>query len=169
MGNCCSDHELECAARGALRRDIRLADRNLCVRARDGCIELSGLVDGWTTRMRAHAAVQRVARDATLLNQVRVAVPGAARREDGDVRRAVLAALQWHALLPEQAIRVHVARGWVRLCGHVDRAGDRVDAEEAVRHLSNVMGVINELQVADELAGKATDEKAPIEVGAREH
>jgi osmotically-inducible protein OsmY len=116
--------------------------------------------------MRAHAAVQRVSRDATVVNQMRVVVPGAARREDGDIRRAALAALEWHALLPDEVIRVHVCRGRVRLCGRVEDEGARMDAEEAVRQLANVAGVINELEVAAKATSEPTRERRHARQGA---
>lgn len=142
-------NKLEEAAAGALRRNVELADLELVARIRDGRLEVTGIVHSWTARMHANATVQRVARGLPVVNNVRVRLPGSGREDDGDIRRAVLDTLRWHALLPGRDIMVHVARGWVRLQGEVPVDAERVDAETAVRALANVAGVINELVVAD--------------------
>jgi osmotically-inducible protein OsmY len=156
-----SDGEIQEAAIGALRRDVQLPQVGLSVRVQQGRIELEGLVSSWTARMRANVAVQRVARGATVVNRVRVRLPGCAREGDDDVYRAVVASLLWHALLPDQAIEVRVSGGHVTLHGQVADQGDRDDAETAVRHLANVKEVTNRLGLgASQARGDARHDRS---------
>jgi osmotically-inducible protein OsmY len=55
--------------------------------------------------------------------------------------------LEWDALVPSQNIHVTVSRGWVTLTGEVEWEYQRRAAERAVRRLSGVRGVTNQISL----------------------
>jgi osmotically-inducible protein OsmY len=64
-------------------------------------------------------------------------------RNDEDIARAVVNALQWDVWVPQDRIKAKVDGGWVTLDGKVDYKYQQDAAENAVRNLTGVKGVTN--------------------------
>ena len=56
-------------------------------------------------------------------------------------------ALQWDALVPVHDLKVTVESGWVKIEGTVERQFEKAAVDRAVRHLSGLRGVTNDVQV----------------------
>ena len=69
------------------------------------------------------------------------------QRDDADIAQAVLNAFKWHVWVPQDAIKVSVEQGWVTLEGTVNSKFQRTSANDAVRSLTGVHGVINLISV----------------------
>ena len=65
------------------------------------------------------------------------------KRDDQNIAQAAVNALKWHVWVPEEAVKVRVAQGWVTLEGTVDYRFQRSAAEDAIQHLTGVIGVSN--------------------------
>ena len=89
-----------------------------------------------------HAA-ERVAGVTAVTDELRVDVPALHVRNDEDIARAAINALEWDVWVPTQIIKVKVESGWITLDGEVDYKYEQTAAEEAVRNLTGVRGVIN--------------------------
>ena len=80
-------------------------------------------------------------------NELQIILPSQATRTDADIARAAADALEWHASLPRDVIKLSVEKGWITLKGKVDWQFQKVDAENAVRHLHGVKGLVNDIVV----------------------
>lgn len=68
-------------------------------------------------------------------------------RGDQDIAQAALQALEWHVQVPHTRIRVKVEKGILTLEGNVDSRYQEVAAQDAVRNLTGVKGLINLIYV----------------------
>jgi osmotically-inducible protein OsmY len=61
-----------------------------------------------------------------------------------EIARRGLDVLRWSAVVPRDSVKLAVHDGWVRLTGDVDGQFQRKAAENHIRKLDGVSGVINE-------------------------
>lgn len=117
------------------------------VTARDGVVTLTGHVPSYTEKVAAGDATQRVLGVQAVANDLEVQPHGTGRRDDADIARAAVDALRWRSTIPGEGIKVAVSKGWITLEGDVEWFFQKNSAEEAVRHLLGVRGVINDIAV----------------------
>ena len=75
--------------------------------------------------------------------------------------------LDWDTIIPSSSIQVMVRDGWVTLTGNVDWFYQKKAAEEDVRKLSGVRGVLNNIEIKPH--AKADDIKRKIEDALKRH
>jgi osmotically-inducible protein OsmY len=131
------------------------------VTAKAGVVTLTGWVATYVDKMTAERVAKRVYGVKAVANDVEVKVVGSAERNDGDIAAAALNALTWHARVPDDRIKVTVRRGLVTLEGDVDWGYQRDAAEQSLRNLRGVKGIVNHVKVRSRL--KAGDVKNKIE------
>ena len=110
-----------------------------------GVVTLAGHVDSFTAKWNAERAAQRVAGVKAMAIEIDVNLPGASKRNDGDIARSVQNVLQWTTYLGKDAIKVSVQGGSVTLTGQVDWEYQRRAAVNAVRYLLGVTGIIDHI------------------------
>ena len=115
--------------------------------AHDGIVSLTGTVASYAEQNAATHAAERIAGVKAVANETKVEVPSVHQRDDADIAQAVLNALKWHVWVPQDDIKVSVERGWVTLEGTVNSKFQRTSADDAVRYLTGVKGVINLISV----------------------
>ena len=115
--------------------------------AQNGIVSLSGTVASYAEQHAATHAAERVAGVRAVANETKVELPSTHQRDDADIAQAVLNALKWHVWVPQDAIKVTVEQGWVTLEGTVKSEFQRSSADDAVRYLTGVKGVINLISV----------------------
>jgi osmotically-inducible protein OsmY len=86
-------------------------------------------------------------------------------RTDTEIAQAVLAALKWNTMVPDDKIAVAVSNGWVTLKGKVDWEYQRAATENTVRDLVGVRAVTNTITV--DAHASVTDVKAKIEAALK--
>jgi osmotically-inducible protein OsmY len=86
-------------------------------------------------------------------------------RTDTDIAQAVVSALRWNTMVPDEKITASVSTGWVTLKGHVDWEYQRAAAGNAVRDLTGVRGVSNSISVEPHVS--AVDVKSKIEAALK--
>jgi osmotically-inducible protein OsmY len=62
---------------------------------------------------------------------------------------SVLNALHWDLAVPRNRVSVEVSDGWVTMSGSVDLAYQRSCAEADAKNVPGVVGVINQIQLAE--------------------
>ncbi|HYL97546.1 MAG TPA: BON domain-containing protein [Blastocatellia bacterium] len=127
--------------------DIGAAARGIGVRVDSGLVTLSGTVASYATKLAAQDAAHRIKGVLDVANDIEVMVPSKNTKSDADIARAVRSALEWDALVPDDRITSTISAGFVILGGTVETITERSDAEDAVRRLSGVRGVRNEIIV----------------------
>jgi osmotically-inducible protein OsmY len=113
----------------------------------------------------AHAA-ERVAGVKAVANETKVELPSMHQRDDADIAQAVLNALDWHVWVPQDTIKVTVKHGLVTLEGAVNSNFQRTSADNAVRHLKGVKGLVNLITVK-QLVIDSSEVKTRIENALR--
>ncbi len=115
--------------------------------AHNGIVSLTGTVASYAEQNAATHAAERIAGVKAVANEIKVELPSMHQRDDADIAQAVLNALKWHVWVPQDTVIVSVERGWVTLDGTVNSKFQRTSADDAVRYLTGVKGVINLISV----------------------
>jgi osmotically-inducible protein OsmY len=156
-----------------LRRDVldelewepSLDAAGIGVAAGDGVVTLTGGVPSFAEKVTAERVAKRVHGVRAVANDIEVRPRGGGRRTDADIARAAADALAWKATVPEGRVKASVSEGWVTLEGEVAWNYQREAAEEAVRPLLGVRGVINQVVVRPRAS--AADVRSRIEAAFR--
>jgi osmotically-inducible protein OsmY len=136
----------------------RLNASEIGVAVKDGVVELTGFVDTYAAKVAAERAAMRVANIKALANEIRVKVPASGERTDEEIARTAVNALNSYGSVFD-GIKVEVDDGWITLRGAVEWQYQKRDAERAVRNISGVKGI------TDEIALKPT--AIPADIKAR--
>lgn len=172
-----SDAQLKMDITRELEWDPSVNATNVGVLVQDGVVTLTGHLDTYVEKFAVERAVQRVEGVKAVAVELDVKLGPAHKRSDSEIAAAAESAFRWHALIPEDRIRVKVEQGWVTLSGDVDWDYQRVQAEKAVRALTGVVGVSNTIalkvrvppanisrRISEALARQAEREAKNIEV-----
>lgn len=117
------------------------------VEVKDGIVTLAGHVDSFPAKWNAERAALRVAGVKALAVEIDVKLAGSNQRTDADVARTIENVLLWTTYLPKDSVKVMVEGGWVTLSGEVQWAFQRATAATAVRYLSGVKGVNDQITI----------------------
>lgn len=117
------------------------------VTAKDGVVTLTGQVAHYTEKTAAEDAAKVVYGCMGIANDIKVQLPGSAKRTDQDIALAGLNALKWDFQIPRDKVKVSVKDGWVTLEGTVDWQYQKEAAERCVRYLMGVVSVNNTIAI----------------------
>lgn len=130
-----------------LEWDPSIDARTIGVAIEDGIIALTGHVGTYAAKANAEKIVKRVHGVQGVANDIEVKLPTSFERDDVDIARSAVNALEWNVSVPKDRIKVTVAKGWVTLDGSVDWYYQKRAAEDAVFLLAGVRGVANNINV----------------------
>jgi osmotically-inducible protein OsmY len=156
-----SDRELQLDVLDELRWEPGVNATDIGATVKNGVVTLEGTVDSFAEKWAAERAVKRLPGVKALAIEIQVKLPGSSVRTDADIAQAAENALKWDVAVPSDRIKVSVEKGYVTLEGEVDWQFQRSAAEQAVRDLTGVTGVDNEITVKPKVA--PTDVKGKIE------
>ena len=131
------------------------------VSVKDGVVNLTGHVPSYAEKYGAEKAAKRVFGVKAFANELDVKLPGSSKRTDGDVAAACLSAFEFNYAVPNEKIKVVVDSGWVTLEGEVEWQYQKNAADNAIRYLTGVTGVTNNLTV--QAHASPSDVKSKIE------
>jgi len=154
-----SDMQLRDEVQAELAWEPSIDASQVGVIAKSGIVTLTGRLNSYAQKAIIEDVVWRVGGVKAIALELDVALPPDQARNDGDIALAIENAMQWHVSVPERNIRVKVEKGWVTLSGEVDWDFQRQAAADAVRPLSGVRGLSNQLT----LKPRAT----PSDIGER--
>jgi osmotically-inducible protein OsmY len=126
-----------------------------------GAITLTGHVANYAEKEAAIAAVRRVKGVHAIADNIEVRCPSDKKRSDDEIAKRAVDILEWDTMVPGSSIQVMVRDGLVTLTGGVDWHYQKKHAEEDVRKLSGVHGVINNIEIRPSV--QANDVKQRIE------
>jgi osmotically-inducible protein OsmY len=122
-------------------------EASIGVSVKDAIVTLTGHVRSYPEKMAAERAVLRIQGVKALASELQVSLPGLHERTDEDIARAAANALEWNALVPKNAIKIKVTKGFVTLSGVVEWSFQKHYAEREVSRLNGVKGVYDEVVV----------------------
>jgi osmotically-inducible protein OsmY len=136
-----SNMELQMDVLQELKFEPSIDAAGIGVTAKDGIVSLTGYVKSYADEYTAVHAAERVSGVKAVTDELKVDLPSFHVRNDEDIARAAINALQWDVWVPHDRIKVKVADGWVTLDGEVDFKYQQNAAENAVRNLTGVRGL----------------------------
>lgn len=117
------------------------------VAVNNGVVTLSGQVDSYPKKSAALRATERVTGVRAIADELKTILSSSSIRSDTDIAHVVADALRWDIQVPEEKIKARVDDGWVWLDGDVEWEYERAAAEDAVRNLTGVRGVSNDIRI----------------------
>jgi osmotically-inducible protein OsmY len=147
-----TDSELKKDVLAELEWDPEINAASIGVGVKDGVVTVSGHLDTYAEKFAIERALRRVVGVQAIAMEVDVTLSPQHRRSDSEIAAAAADALKWQARLPSERLRVTVEHGWVHLSGEVDWEFQRRAAEKALRPLTGVVGVSNEIMLAAKAA-----------------
>lgn len=134
---------------------------NIGIAVDDGVVILTGSVSSYAEKLAASRAARRVKGVRAVAQEIEVRYPGDKKLSDNEIAKRALNIIKWDTTIPEDAVKLTVQQGFVTLTGLVDWQFQKNAAEDAVRKLSGVMGVVNNIVI--KAAVVASDIKKKIE------
>jgi len=142
-----TDAQLKLDLEAELDWDPKVNAAQVKVAVEQGGVSLSGTVDTYGEKWAAEAAVKRVAGVVTLSQELKVKIAAGHQRSDAALAEAVQHALSWDVEVPAN-VSAAVLRGLVTLSGTVQWNFQREAAARAIRNLTGVEGLVNEIALA---------------------
>jgi osmotically-inducible protein OsmY len=134
------------------------------VEVSNGVVTLAGHVTNYAEKLNAERAARRVVGVTALAIEMDVKLAGTSKRNDSELASAAVAALQSATYLPND-VKVKVEGGWITLSGEVEWDYQRQSSVGAVRHLSGVTGVSDQIAIKPKVS--ATLVKSDIEAALK--
>ena len=141
------DKELRQSVIDELDFDPSFDAADIGVAAEAGVITLTGHVRSFAEKLAVERAVKRVRGVYGIAEEIEVRYPADKKTADDQIADRAISSLNWNAQIPGDAVLVKVEKGWVTLTGIVDWQYQRMAAVSAVRRLSGVVGVSNQIAV----------------------
>ena len=160
-----SDKTLQQAVMDELEWEPSVGAQHIGVAVEDGVVTLTGHVGSYIERLAAEKAVKRVKGVRAIAEEIEVRFANDKKTSDDQIARRSLDVIAWDSTIPKDKIQIKVQNGFVTLTGEVDWFYQRDDAEAAVRKLTGVKGLSNEIKVKPQVRG--TDIKQRIETALR--
>lgn len=120
---------------------------HIAVAVNRGIVTLVGHVPAYGEKCVAERAAARVLGVKAVADELEVKLHGRDERNDEDVAAACVNALQTDYDVPEDSMKVVVSDGFVTLEGEVDKEYQKDAAMRAVRYLTGIKGVVNNIAV----------------------
>lgn len=149
-----------------LEWDPSIDARTIGVAVEDGIVALTGHVPSYAAKTSAERIVKRVLGVFGVANDLEVKLLSTAQRDDVDVARSAVNALEWNVSVPKGHVKVAVSKGWVTLDGGVEWYYQKRAAEDTVMVLAGVRGVTNNVTVTSKPV-RVADVKGKIEAALK--
>lgn len=147
-----TDAQLKTDVTNELEWDPAINATHVGVAVTGGVVTLTGHLETFAEKYAIERAVGRVEGVKAVAIELDVKLAPGHKRSDSEIAEAAETAFKWHSLIPGDRIQVKVEKGRVTLAGELDWAYQRTAAEKAVRSLTGVVGVINNLRLKPSVA-----------------
>ena len=142
--------ELQKEVQDAIKWEPLLNAAEIGVTAKEGVVTLTGSVDNYAKKAQAEDAAKSVTGVKAVVEKIEINNSGWGSTSDGDIAKEIVSALKWNFQVPNEIVKVKVENGWVTLDGELNWNFQRDAARDAVRHLTGVKGVTNNLKIKSE-------------------
>lgn len=156
-----SDADIKRDVEAELKWDADIDATDIAVSVKGGVVTLTGFVRSFTQKWQAERDVKRVSGVLGVANDIEVRLPSGSERPDPEIARDAVTALKNELPFSHETMKVVVKDGWVTLEGNAEWNYQRTRAEEAVRRVRGIKGVINTIVLKPRVT--PTEIKAKIE------
>jgi osmotically-inducible protein OsmY len=125
--------------------DPEITSTDIAVSVEEAVAALTGFVRSYAEKLAAERAAKRIYGIKGVANDIEVK-PGIELTDPELARNAVMA-LQTHVSVPEDRLKVTVKNRWITLEGNVEWQYQKAAAESAVKNLTGVKGVTNQIVI----------------------
>ncbi|WP_431200622.1 BON domain-containing protein [Mucilaginibacter sp. P25] len=146
-----TDNQIQKDVMDELKWQPFLNSSEIGVAVKNGIVTLSGNVDSFSKKLTAERAAKKVAGVKAIAEDIHIGVSPAYWRTDAEIAEAVLNALKWHSVVPDDKIKIKVEDGDVTLEGELEWEYQRVNAQTAIQYLSGVRSVFNRITIKPKL------------------
>ncbi len=140
---------------------------NIGVAAENGVVTLSGHVPNYAQKWAAERAAWRAKGVKAIAEELQVRLGSDGKHKDDEIAHRALNVLAWNVMVPDDSIHVKVQDGWVTLTGTVQWNFQREAAVAAIRRLSGISGVYNQVTLTP--ATRPADVKQRIADALKRH
>ena len=145
-----SNEELQKDVQDAIKWEPLLHAAEIGVTAKDGVVSLTGDVDSYAKKLEAENAAKKVIGVTALVERIEVKFPSSWVKTNGEIATEVVTALKSNWSVPQEKVTVKVEDGWVTLEGELPWNYQKEAARNAVKFLTGVKGVINNITIKSE-------------------
>lgn len=142
----------------ALKWEPVLHSTEIDVHVNEGAVDLGGTVDTYAQKKEAEHVVKKIAGVRDVVNNVKVDLFTSDIRSDKEITDLVTKTLKDNWAVPNHRLTITVKDGWVTLKGILHWNFQRKAAEEAIRYLNGVRGVIDEIKIEAEIKNEIEKE-----------
>jgi osmotically-inducible protein OsmY len=142
-----TDKLLKQHVENALEWEPSLDEHDIGVAVAEGVVTLRGTVRTYSEKLTAEKIALRIFGVKGVANDLEVHIHDGQARTDTEIAQAAAAALKWNSTVGLERVTVAVTNGWIRLSGTVDWQYQREAAARALRELSGVKGIMNNIAV----------------------
>lgn len=142
--------ELQTDVQNAIKWEPLLHSAEIGVTAKDGVVTLTGEVDSYAKKVEAEDAAKKVIGVKALIEHIEVKYHSKWSKTDSEIVDEVVKALKDSWSVRNDKVTVKVENGWVTLEGELPWNYQRENAKSAVRYLSGVKGVTNNIKIKSE-------------------
>lgn len=142
----------------AIKWEPVLESNKIEVSVQEGIVTLAGTVDNYNQKKEAEYIVKDISGVKTVIDDVMVDLFFSTIRNDKEIARSVIKALEGKWVIPDHKLKVTVKDGWVILEGILHWNFQRKIADNAIRYLEGVRGVIDKIVVEAEIENQLEKE-----------
>ncbi|MFC3907526.1 BON domain-containing protein [Legionella dresdenensis] len=125
---------------------------HITLAVREGIVTLTGTVGHYPEKRKVERAVRGIEGVRGIVNDLAVNLIASLQRNDTDIAKTIIYALEWAINVPADKIKVTVENGHVKLTGEVEWAYQRHNAENAVRYLAGIKSIDNQIKIKPSMA-----------------
>jgi osmotically-inducible protein OsmY len=142
----------------AIKWEPVLQSSKIQVSVQDGIVTLAGTVENYNQKKEAEHAIKDISGVKTIIDDVMVDLSYPAIRNDKEIANSVIKALKEKWVIPNHTLKVTVKEGWVTLEGVLHWNFQRKTADNAIRYLEGVRGVIDKIVIEAEIKNQLEKE-----------
>lgn len=142
-----TDKDLKQHVQNALDWEPSIDATDIGVSVDEGVATLRGNVGSYAEKIKAERAALHTYGVKAVANDLAVHLVSTYQRTDTEIAQAAVVALEWNAVVPKDRVTVTVASGWVTLEGSLDWQYQKEAAARAIRDLTGVKGVMNNISI----------------------
>lgn len=135
-----------------------LHSNKIDVSVQDGIVSLTGNVENYAQKSEARDALKNILGVKAIVDDIKVVPHSLSVKNDKDIAAAVIKAFKENWVVPDHRIKVTVQEGWVTIEGILHWNFQRKAAENAIRYLQGVRGVIDKIKIEAEIKNELTQE-----------
>lgn len=129
-----------------------ISPSHITLAVHEGIVTLKGAVSHYAEKRKAERAVRGIEGVKGIVNDLEVNLIASLQRNDTDIAKAVINALEWDINVPADKLKITVEKGHIKLIGEVEWAYQRDYAEKAIRYLAGVKGIDNQIKIRPSIA-----------------